>query len=267
MQIIVEKNYEHVSKRAAELVTEMVTVSTKFVLGLPTGSTPIGLYKELIRKVATQELSFKHVTTFNLDEYIGLPPSHPQSYHSYMLDKFFKHVDLNLGDTNIPSGISDELDKECRAYDKKICDSGGIDLQVLGIGQNGHIGFNEPGVSFNKMTHVVKLSAQTRQANSRFFDTINEVPSHAITMGLQNILNSRKIVLLASGGSKNKAVYEMIQGPVTENCPASILQLHQDCTLILDKEAANSVIKTFPSYLQKGRCIDESYSITWNCND
>ncbi|RLI23840.1 glucosamine-6-phosphate deaminase, partial [Candidatus Bathyarchaeota archaeon] len=184
-------------------------------------------------------LSFSRVTTFNLDEYVGLPPDHPQSYHYYMFHNLFDHVDVRRENVHIPDGMAENLDEECRRYEEAIKEAGGIDLQLLGIGRNGHIGFNEPGSPFDSRTRVVKLSEQTRKDNARFFNSIDEVPTHAITMGIGTIMEARRIILIASGEAKAEAIAKAVKGPKTVDVPASALQDHPDCLFIIDKEAAS----------------------------
>ncbi|MBX6394721.1 MAG: glucosamine-6-phosphate deaminase, partial [Alicyclobacillaceae bacterium] len=243
MNIVIEKDYEAMSRRAARMVADTIRSKPDLVLGLATGSTPLGMYRCLIDMVQAGELSFARVTTFNLDEYVGLPPDHPQSYHTFMREHLFRHIDIRPERIHIPDGTAPDPDGHCRQYDRWIARAGGIDLQILGIGINGHIGFNEPGEPFGKRTHVVRLSESTRTANARFFRNPEDVPTHAITMGLRSIMNARRIVLLASGEKKSEAVRRALLGDVTEQCPASVLQLHPDCTFVLDQGAASLLPK------------------------
>lgn len=239
MRILIEKNYEKMSRRAAQIIASQVTMQPESVLGLATGSTPVGMYKNLVEMFRMGELSFKNVSSFNLDEYIGLNHKHPQSYKAFMDSQLFDHVDIGADQVHIPCGMAEDVNMECLAYEKAIESLGGIDLQVLGIGHNGHIGFNEPGSSFEARTHMVDLDAVTIQANARFFDDVDQVPRQAISMGIKTIMKSRKVMLLASGKDKAEIIQKMVHGPITPSVPASILQLHQDLILVLDEEAAS----------------------------
>lgn len=238
MQIIVEKDYEAMSLKAAQIVSSQINRRPQLVLGLATGSTPLGTYRNWIHMVKAGDLSFADVTTFNLDEYLGLAPDHPQSYRTFMREQLFRHIDINPDRAFIPKGAAQDALAHCREYEGMIEQAGGIDIQILGIGRNGHIGFNEPGEEFGKLTHVVRLSENTRQANSRFFPCLDDVPTHAITVGLKSIMNARQVLLLASGEDKSDAVYRALFGDVTEQLPASVLQLHPDCVFLLDEAAA-----------------------------
>ncbi|MCX7950826.1 MAG: glucosamine-6-phosphate deaminase, partial [Clostridiales bacterium] len=202
MRIIVAKDYDELSKKAADIVASQLILKPKSVLGLATGGTPVGMYRELVKMFREGKFSFKDVTTFNLDEYYGLDRDNPQSYYFYMMENLFKHVDIDLNNINIPNGRAENIEKECMEYEEKIEKAGGIDLQVLGIGKNGHIGFNEPDVKFEAKTHLVRLDEDTIRANSRFFNSIEEVPTKAISMGIKTIMHSRKIIMLASGKEK-----------------------------------------------------------------
>jgi glucosamine-6-phosphate deaminase len=217
-----------------------MTENPNAVLGLATGSTPIGLYRKLIEKYQEGVLSFEKITTFNLDEYCGLTPDHPQSYHYFMHNNLFDHIDMKPENINIPRGIGAEPEELCREYNEKL-KTALIDLQVLGIGNNGHIGFNEPGTPFDQETFVIELTEDTREANKRFFNSIDEVPRYAITMGIRNIMAAKKILLLASGVQKAPAIRQLIYGAVSEEFPASVLKLHPDVTVILDREAASMI--------------------------
>ena len=239
MRIIVVDNYEEMSKRAAKMIVSQVILKPDSVLGLATGDTPLGMYKELIELYKKNEVDFNEVRTFNLDEYYGLNRENPQSYFSYMFNNLFNHVNINRENINLPSGMAKDINAACLEYENKIKEAGGIDMQVLGIGGNGHIGFNEPNVNFEAETHLVNLDEQTIEANSRFFDSIKDVPIKAISMGIKTIMNSKKIILLASGTSKAEVIEKAIKGKINPNVPASILQLHNDVIIILDKEAAN----------------------------
>lgn len=243
MRVCVEKNYGQMSRRVAQIVGQTIAANPKAVLGLATGQTPEGCYAELVRMHREEGLDFRLVTTFNSDEYVGLAPSHPQSYHSYMSDKLFNHVNIDKNRTHIPDGLAPRPREFCEAYERLIRSSGGIDLQLLGIGRNGHIGFNEPGSPFDSRTRVVDLSEETRKDNSRFFGSISKVPRQAITMGLATIMEVRSIVLMASGVNKGWAVERAVNGPVTVEVPASILQRHQDCIFLVDEQAASILSK------------------------
>ncbi|MCX7695364.1 MAG: glucosamine-6-phosphate deaminase [Caloramator sp.] len=241
MRIIVTENYDELSKKAADIVASQLILKPKSVIGFATGGTPIGMYREIVKMYREGKFTFKDVTTFNLDEYYGLDRENPQSYYFYMMEHLFKHVDIDENNINIPNGRAENIEKECIEYEEKIEKAGGIDLQILGIGKNGHIGFNEPDVKFEAKTHLVRLDEDTIKANSRFFNSIDEVPTKAISMGIKTIMHARKIVLLASGKQKAEIIEKMVNGPITPDVPASILQLHPDVTLILDKEAASQL--------------------------
>lgn len=238
MRIIVCDNYDLLSKKAAQIVGSQMILNPKSILGLATGSTPIGMYKNLIKMYEEGLIDFSKTTTFNLDEYYQLPINNDQSYHYFMDENLFNHININRENIHIPNGMADDIDAECVLYDKMI-DDNGIDIQVLGIGNNAHIGFNEPTINFNKGTHMVTLDESTREANARFFNSIDEVPTKAITMGTGSIFKSKKILLLASGANKAEAIYNTVHGKVTPEVPSSILQFHKDVIIILDKEAAS----------------------------
>lgn len=241
MELIVVKDYEEMSKKAAAIMSSQVLLKKDSVLGLATGDTPLGMYKELINKYKKNEIDFSKVKTFNLDEYYGVDRNNSQSYYFYMMNNFFKYINIDMSNINIPDGTAKNVEKECINYDRKIKEAGGMDLQILGIGVNGHIGFNEPNVSFEAQTHLVSLDDKTIKSNARFFNSIDEVPVKAISMGIKTILQSKKIILLASGESKAKAIYNTVKGKISPETPASILQLHQDVTIILDEKAANLI--------------------------
>lgn len=238
MRIIVCDNYDLLSKKAAQIVGSQMILNPKSILGLATGSTPIGMYKNLIKMYEEGLIDFSKTTTFNLDEYYQLPINNDQSYHYFMDENLFNHININRENIHIPNGMADDIDAECVLYDKMI-DDNGIDIQILGIGNNAHIGFNEPTINFNKGTHIVTLDESTREANARFFNSIDEVPTKAITMGTGSIFKSKKILLLASGINKAEAIYNTVHGKVTPEVPSSILQFHKDVIIILDKEAAS----------------------------
>jgi glucosamine-6-phosphate deaminase len=241
MKVLVEKSYNEISKKAAYLVKQQINEKSDSVLGLPTGSTPLKMYEELIEMYERGEVDFSKVTTFNLDEYYGLPPDHPQSYNYYMWNNFFDHINIKEENVHILDGMTDNIERECLEYETKIKNAGGIDLQILGIGPNGHIGFNEPGGSLNVRTHQVDLAEETIEANSRFFDSKEKVPRKAITVGIATILKSNRILLMASGKNKARAIRETIGGYVSTEVPASLLQTHPEVTVIIDEEAADLI--------------------------
>lgn len=242
MVIYATKDYQELSKKAANIISAQIILKPDSVLGLATGSTPVGAYQQLIDKYNNGDLDFSKITSVNLDEYKGLPGDHDQSYRYFMNTNLFDHVNIHKECTNVPNGLVEDGEKECAAYDALIESLGGIDLQLLGIGGNGHIGFNEPADIFVKGTHLVTLTEETRQANARFFTSIDEVPTHAYTMGIGNIMSAGKILLLASGESKAQALYDTVYGPIDPKVPASILQLHPDVVIVAD-EAALSIIR------------------------
>lgn len=241
MQFIIEETYEDVSRAAADIIAEQIQSKPAAVLGLATGSTPIGTYEELVAKFKRGEVSFKDITTFNLDEYAGLDGDHDQSYRWFMNHHLFGNVDIDKMRTHVPSGNSDDPEKMCEDYEKAIEEAGGVDLQLLGLGHNGHIGFNEPCDEFPVATHYVELTQSTIEANSRLFNSIDEVPTAAYTMGIGTIMKAKKVLLLATGEGKAEIVKKAFKGEVTPQVPASILQSHPDCTIILDKEAASQL--------------------------
>jgi len=238
-EIIKVKNYDEMSDRAFELIKEIVTTKPDCVLGLATGSTPLGLYKLMVEDHEQNGTSYRGVTTVNLDEYVGLPEGHPESYRYYMEQNVFSKIDIPAENTYLPEDGEDPTE-QCEKYET-ILDRLGVDLQVLGIGSNGHIGFNEPGTSFDSQTRVVDLDESTRRDNSRFFNSIDEVPKQALTMGIASILKAKKIVLLASGANKADAIAAMVNGPQTPDVPASALQSHPNVIVIVDEAAAQSL--------------------------
>jgi glucosamine-6-phosphate deaminase len=240
MKIIVCKDYNEVSQKAAALVIRAMVINPELKLGLATGSSPIGLYENLINAYKKDIISFEEVTTFNLDEYVGIDRLHPQSYYSFMFENLFKHVDIKEENINIPNNDINKIDDLAAEYDKKLLGNQ-RDLQILGIGKNGHIGFNEPGTNLNKETFIVELDEQTRNDNSRFFGSLEAVPKFAITMGIKNIMYSKKIILIASGKNKADVINKAINDEITEELPASILQLHPDLTLVIDEDAASMI--------------------------
>lgn len=239
MKVIVCQNYQHLSDYAKDKVIEVINSKEKPVLGLATGSTPEGMYQALIEAYKDNKVSFKNVTTFNLDEYIGLKKEDPNSYQHFMDEHFFNHVDIDQSETYLPPGNTSDHQQACLDYEKNMHQHDDIDLQVLGVGINGHIGFNEPGTDFDTRTHVIELDASTREANARFFDSLDEVPTHAITMGIATIMESKQIILMASGDSKKEAVKRLMEGDITPDFPASVLHRHPHVTVVLDREAAS----------------------------
>lgn len=243
MRILIAKDYEKMSKEAAQIVCELIRRKPDCVLGLATGSTPLGLYKELVRMHKEDGLDFSRVRTFNLDEYYGLSPQHPQSYRCFMDENLFKGLNIKPENTRVPDGSVKigEVEQYCKRYEELIKQAGGIDLQVLGIGGDGHIAFNEPGSSLGSRTRVVALDEKTIEDNSRFFDSSADVPRFALSMGVGTILEAKEIIFLATGAKKAEVVAEALEGPVTSMITASALQLHPRVTAILDEEASDSL--------------------------
>lgn len=228
---------EQAAQRAAERYVQLLKNKPDAVLGFATGSTPLQLYAELVRRYQAGDVSFQNATTFNLDEYVGLNGENPQSYRYFMNTHLFSKIDIPLENTHVPDGVGC-TDASVTAYDDRINAAGGIDLQLLGVGRNGHIGFNEPGTPFGSITHIVNLSRSTREANARFFATVDDVPKQAVSMGIKTVMNARSILFFAQGEQKAQIVRDALCGPVTEDVPASVLQLHPDVELYLDFEAA-----------------------------
>ena len=243
MEIIIQSNAEQASLQAAHLIADLVRRKPTAVLGMATGSTPLSMYHELIRLHREEGLDFSQITTFNLDEYIGLPTEHPQSYYHFMWENFFKHININASQVHIPDGMTPDVDAFCAHYEKQIEDAGGIDLQVLGIGTDGHVGFNEPTSSLSSRTRIKTLTQQTLADNTRFFDTPEEQPHHVITMGIGSILDCRQIVMLAFGEHKAKAVQASIEGPISSMIPASALQFHIKTHFFVDEPAASKLTR------------------------
>lgn len=235
------ENYDELSAHAAKMFKEVLDNTKNPVLGLATGSSPVGLYKELVEMYKKDEVDFSHVTSVNLDEYVGLDGTHDQSYRYFMDEHLFNHVNIDKEKTFVPNGLAEDLVKESKEYDQRIVDLGYADLQILGIGPNGHIGFNEPADKLTVETHVADLLDSTIEANSRFFESKDDVPKQAISMGLSAILNAKKIILIASGESKAKAVAALVDEFVTTEIPATLLKLHPDVTVLVDKEAASLI--------------------------
>lgn len=246
MEVIVKDNYEAVSALAAHMIADVVRGNPDCVLGLATGSTPLSTYKELIRMHREEELDFSLVTTFNLDEYVGLRPGHQQAYQFFMKEEFFKHINIHQENTHIPDGLADDLVAECQTYEEKIKRAGGIDVQLLGIGSNGHIAFNEPGSSLGSRTRIKTLDERTIRDNARFFDSPAEVPRYALTMGIGTIMDARQLILLANSKTKTDAIAKTVEGPITAMVPATIVQLHPTATIITDKAAARKLTRNYP---------------------
>jgi glucosamine-6-phosphate deaminase len=241
VKVVIVRNKEEMGKRAAALIAEQMRAREHFVLGLATGSTPLPLYQELIRLNKARKLDFSTAITFNLDEYVGVPPTHSQSYRRFMNVNLFDHVNINKAATHVPDGMAKDPEAFCEAYERMIDDVGGIDYQVLGIGSNGHIAFNEPGSSLASRTRVVQLTRSTIKDNSRFFKRIQDVPTRAISMGIGTVLEAERIVMLAYGANKAEAVAKALEGPITVSVPASALQLHDKVTWIIVKDAATKL--------------------------
>src|SRR5881398_1276591 len=241
MEVVIKRDYEQMSKAAAQIVVDVLNTKPNAVLGMATGSTPLGLYQELVRLHKAGAVDFSRVTTFNLDEYVGLPANHPQSYHYFMHEHFFQHVNIPRHNINIPSGTTSNYPAFCQWYEGRIAECGGIDLQILGIGTDGHIGFNEPGSSLSSRTRLKTLARQTIDDNARFFKKREEVPIYAITMGVGTVLEAREIVLLANGKKKAEAIAAAVEGPVTSMITASALQHHPSTRVYVDEEAASQL--------------------------
>lgn len=243
MQIHVYDHAQQVGQAAATLLAAQLISKPNSVLGLATGSTPIPTYQALISLYKAGVVDFSSASSFNLDEYVGLPAGHPCSYHSFMREQLFDHVNMPADHIHIPDGNAADPQTECARYDQAITAAGGIDMQVLGIGRNGHIGFNEPADDFTYGTHVVTLAADTIEANARFFKSADEVPRQAVSMGIGNIMAAKCVVLVATGENKAKAVYDTIRGPITPRVPASVLQLHPCCVILTDREAGKLMLE------------------------
>lgn len=243
MKIIKTENYQDMSKKAANIIAAQVVLNPDSVLGLATGSSPIGTYQELIGKYENGDLDFSNITTVNLDEYKGLPRTSDQSYYYFMNHNLFDHINIDKENTHVPNGMIENAKEECDNYEQLIKDLGGIDLQLLGLGHNGHIGFNEPAEQFDKTTHCVDLQESTIEANKRFFASIDDVPRQAYTMGIGTIMSARKILVVVSGADKAQIVKQAFTGPVTPKVPASILQMHPDVTVICDAAAYSELEK------------------------
>ncbi|MDO4473191.1 MAG: glucosamine-6-phosphate deaminase [Eubacteriales bacterium] len=241
MIICKAQNYTDMSRKAANIISAQVIMKPDCVLGLATGSSPLGTYKQLIDWYQKGDLNFSKVSSVNLDEYRGLSPEHEQSYRYFMNENFFDHINIDKARTFVPDGLALDVDKFCKDYDKLIEEIGGIDLQLLGLGRNGHIGFNEPSDIFARDTHCVDLAPSTIDANKRFFNSEEDVPRQALTMGIRNIMMAKKIVVVVSGKDKAKALKETIYGPITPKIPGSVLQLHPDVIIIADEAALSEI--------------------------
>lgn len=241
MLVEVLNDYETMSDRAAEIVTHQIRHEPTSTIGFATGSTPLDLYKRLIENHRERGLDFSKITTYNLDEYVGLPPEHEQSYHHYMWENLFNHVNVNPSRVFIPHGMTDDVDHHCQWYEEQIEASGGIDLQILGIGANGHLAFNEPGSSLGSRTRIKTLTEKTVRDNARFFDDPDMVPEYALTMGVGTIMDADTLLLIASGEHKAEAIKATLEGPLTAMCPASMVQLHKDAHILIDKDAASKL--------------------------
>ena len=237
VNIIVAKDPAEAGRLAADQFEAVLRVKPACVLGLATGSTPLPMYRELIRREQAHRIDFSRVRTANLDEYKGLAPDHPQSYRHFMQENLFNHISIRPENTIVPDGLAEDVDAMCHAYEKQIEDWGGVDVQLLGIGHDGHIGFNEPSDSFPRMTHETELTEMTREANKRFFDSLDQVPTAAFTMGIGTVMAARKIVMVVTGADKARVLRRSFFGPVTPQVPASVLQFHPDVTLICDEAA------------------------------
>lgn len=245
MRIYKAKDYEEMSRKAAGIVSAQIIMKPECVLGLATGSTPVGLYKQLIEWYRNGDLDFSGVRTVNLDEYKGISRENDQSYYYFMHQNLFDHVNIPAGNTHLPDGMEPDYEKECRRYEELIQSMGSVDLQLLGIGHNGHIGFNEPADAFDKLVHCVNLTQSTIEANKRFFASAEEVPRQAYTMGIQTIMRSKKILIIANGEGKADIVRDAFFGPITPMVPASVLQLHNDVTLVADEAALSKIPASF----------------------
>ena len=241
MKLITVKDYDEASLEAFKVMKEFVKPGK--VLGLATGSTPLGLYNLMVKDHKENGTSYKDILTFNLDEYVGLPITHPESYYAFMHTNLFNHIDIPEVNVHVPSGLGENLDEQCKTYDKMI-EENPIDIQLLGIGSDGHIAFNEPGTAFDSGTHVTDLAESTIKDNARFFENdMSKVPTQACTQGIGTIIKAKTLLMIATGANKAQAVKNMVEGPIDENCPASILQKHQDAIIICDEAAASLLSK------------------------
>jgi len=246
MLVIIKENYDALSDEAAQIVVDRLRRKPNLVLGLATGTTPLGMYKVLIRLHKQEGLDFSKVTTFNLDEYVGLPPTHEQSYRYFMHVNLFNHINIPERNIYVLDGMADDIDAHCDWFEQEIAKAGGVDVQILGIGANGHIAFNEPGSSLGSRTRVKTLTDTTRWDNARFFEKKGEVPKYALTMGVGSIMDAKELLLLASGKEKADAIKAAAEGPITAQVPASVIQLHRKAYVIVDKEAASKLTSSYP---------------------
>lgn len=242
MNIHIYRNKKELDKAVSDILIEAIKDNPTITLGLATGSTPVGVYELLIKDHQTNHTDYSKVTSVNLDEYVKIGKTHPESYFSFMKKNLFDHINIDFNQVHLPDGESDDLNIACEAYND-VLSLHIPDIQILGIGSNGHIGFNEPGTPFDVKTHIVTLAEKTRKDNARFFNALDEVPKEAITMGIKNIMDAKKIILMASGANKAEAIKQMLSGPITEQLPASILQNHPDVEVFIDKEAAKLIIE------------------------
>jgi len=241
VEVVITRDKDEMSAKAAEIAVSAIRSKPDVVLGLATGSTPLDLYAALIKAHKDEGLDFSRVVTFNLDEYVGLAPDHQQSYRRFMDENLFSHVNIEAQNTHVPDGLAANLARYCERYEQMIRDAGGVDIQVLGIGRDGHLGFNEPGTSLAACTQIVTLARETIEDNARFFEDENDVPKFAVTMGVQTILDARMCLLMAHGSSKADAVKGCVEGPVTAMCTASALQMHANAVVIVDEAAASAL--------------------------
>jgi len=254
MKVIVCKDSDEMSRTAAQIFAERIRKKPAIVLGLATGGTPVKMYKELIRMHKEEDLDFSRVITYNLDEYLGISPDHDQSYRYFMDTNLFNHINIKKSNTHVLNGKASDAAAECKAYEEAIKKAGGIDIQLLGIGGNGHIAFNEPGSPKNSRTRVVDLTQKTVEDNARFFASVNDVPRQALSMGNGTIMEAREIVLIADKASKADAIAQSVEGPATEQVPASLLQAHKNTTFVVDKDAASKLKKKYDSPSAKKSC-------------
>lgn len=253
MEVVVKDTYEEISKLSAQKIASLIKDKPRAVIGLATGSTPLGTYKELIRLHKEEDLDFSQVVSFNLDEYVGLPEDNDQSYHYFMWENLFRHINIAPANVHIPDGNDEDIEQACEEYEMEIEDLGGIDVQLLGIGSNGHIAFNEPGSSLGSRTRIKTLDEKTLKDNARFFSSLDEVPQYCVTMGIGTILEARQLILLANGANKAEAIRAAVEGPISASVPASAIQLHPDVTVIVEKEASSKLGRDYPS---EPHCIE-----------
>jgi glucosamine-6-phosphate deaminase len=248
MLLIVKENYAEMSREGARIIATMIRKKPNSVIGFATGATPLGMYDELIRMHKEEGLDFSKVVTFNLDEYVGLPPTHEQSYHSFMWKHLFDHINVDSRYVHIPMGMAEDIEAQCLWYEEQIERFGGIDLQILGIGANGHIAFNEPGSSLGSRTRIKTLKPKTIKDNARFFQNKDEVPRFAITMGVGTIMEAKQLLLMASGKTKADAITATVEGPITAHYPATIVQMHRFATILVDRAAASKLTADYSGF-------------------